>query len=593
MPEPSEISMAERVQRTGSVVTSELDSRPRRSPDYAAENAALHALARALTASQSAMLQTLVDTALALCRDGSAGISLYEHQPGQLETFRWIAVSGRCAQLVGHVIPTDESPGGLAFREGAPQLISFPKRVFPCLSVIEPDVTEELVVPVPGTTGPRGALWVLSHDGEVQFDSEHRRILTSLADFAFAALSVADAKADAEARAEEAEAARNSLLQAEANKDNFIATLAHELRCPLAPIDTALEVAQKLAAGNPAILSALALAHRQVQQIKRLVSDLLDASRVRHGKLCVNLDYCLIGDIVKDAMAAVGEDARRRRQHLRATLPPYPVTVCADSARLTQIVCNVLSNAVKYTPPGGEISLLVEAPDPDAMAGDEQSIWDAVISVTDTGIGIAPDLLPRVFELYEQAPYLGTRADGGLGLGLSVVKYLVQAHHGTVTIASDGEGKGTCVTMRLPIVCKSGIGHSAPTTHGFPPARILLVDDNCDATAALSMLLTLDGHEVRRAQSGSEALAIVDSFTPDVALIDVHMPGMDGPTLAGLLKQHPRCSMTRLVALTGDAAPTERQDGVFDCYLVKPPALEDLKHALQAEQATRPLADRS
>ena len=121
------------------------------------------------------------------------------------------------------------------------------------------------------------------------------------------------------------------------------------------------------------MLSALALAHRQVQQIKRLVSDLLDASRVRHGKLCVNLAYCLLGDIVKDAMAAVGEDARRRRHHLRATLPPYPVTVFADSARLTQIFCNVLSNAVKYTPPGGEVSLLVEAPDADAMVGDEQS----------------------------------------------------------------------------------------------------------------------------------------------------------------------------------------------------------------------------
>lgn len=593
MQEPSEIPMVERVQRTGAVVTSELDSRPRRSPDHAAENAALHALARAFTTSQSAMLQTLVDTALALCRAGSAGISLHEQQPGQPETFRWIAVSGRCARLAGHVIPADESPGGLAFRLGAPQLISCPKRVFPCLSVIEPDITEELVVPVPGTAGPQGALWVLSHDGEIKFDSEHRRILTSLADFAFAALHVADAKADAEARAEEAEAARKSLLQAEVNKDNFIATLAHELRCPLAPIDAALEAAQKLAAGNPAVLSALALAHRQVQQIKRLVSDLLDASRVRHGKLCVNLGYCLIGDIVKDAIAAVGEDARRPRQHLGATLPPYPVTVYADSARLTQIVCNVLSNAVKYTPPGGGVSLLVEAPDADAMAGDEQSRWDVVISVTDNGIGIAPDLLPRVFELYAQSPYLGMRAEGGLGLGLSVVKYLVQAHHGTVTISSGGEGKGTCVTMRMPIVCKSGIGHFAPTTHGIPPARILLVDDSCDATEALSMLLALDGHEVRRAQSGFEALAIVDSFTPDVALIDVHLPSMDGPTLAGLLKQHPQCSMTRLVALTGDAAPTERQDGVFDCYLVKPPALGDLNHVLQANQAPRPLADNS
>ncbi|SAL86850.1 PAS/PAC sensor hybrid histidine kinase [Caballeronia arvi] len=588
---PSEFSMVERIQRAGSIITSQLDARCRRSSDYAAESAALHALAKAFTTSHGAMLQTLADTALALCCAGSAGISLRESRPGQPDILRWIAVSGRCAHLVGHVIPTDESPAGIALRLGAPQLIAFPKRQFPCLSVIEPDITEELVVAVPGTPGPRGALWVISHDAAVQFDSEHRRILTSLADFAFAALNVADAKADAEARAAEAEAARQSLVQVEENKDNFIATLAHELRCPLAPIDTALEAAKKLAAENPAVLSALALAHRQVQQIKRLVADLLDASRVRHGKLCVNLEYCLIGDIIKDAMAAVGEDARRRRHHLRATLPPYPVAVYADSVRLTQIICNVLSNAVKYTPPGGEITLLLEAPDLGAMAGDEHSRSDAVISVTDTGIGISPDLLPRVFELYSQSPYLGTHADGGLGLGLSVVKYLVQAHHGTVTVMSDGEGKGTCVTMRLPIVCKNGIGHAALTTHGIPPARILLVDDSCDATEALSMLLALDGHEVRRAQSGPEALTIVDTFTPDVALLDVHMPCMDGPTLAGLLRQHPKCSKIRLVALTGDAAPTERETGAFDCYLTKPPALEDLKYVLNAERPERGLAD--
>ncbi|MFM0140745.1 GAF domain-containing protein [Caballeronia grimmiae] len=200
MQESSETSIVERVQRAGSIVTSKLDSRPRRLPDYAADNAALHALAKALTTSRNAMLQTLVDTALALCRAGSAGISLHEQQPGQPETFRWVAASGQCARLVRHVIPTDESPGGLAFRLGAPQLISSPKLVFPCLSVTEPDITEELVVPVPGTDGPRGALWVLSHDGQIQFDSEHCRILTSLADFAFAALNVADAKADAEAR---------------------------------------------------------------------------------------------------------------------------------------------------------------------------------------------------------------------------------------------------------------------------------------------------------------------------------------------------------------------------------------------------------
>jgi signal transduction histidine kinase len=189
----------------------------------------------------------------------------------------------------------------------------------------------------------------MSHDGNHYFDSEDRRILTSLANFTCAALTITKAKADGEARAEEAEAAKNALAAAEANKDNFIAMLGHELRGPLAPVDSAPAAAQKMAAGNPSVLSALAVANRQVRQLKRLVSDLLDASRIRHGKLSVRPAYGLLGDIVKDAMAAVTEEAERRQHQLHVTLPPYPVTVFADAARLTQVVSNLLGNAVKYT----------------------------------------------------------------------------------------------------------------------------------------------------------------------------------------------------------------------------------------------------
>ena len=306
-------------------------------------------LARALGASDAVMLQTLADTALALCDAGSAGISLREHQTDRPDAFRWVAVSGRCAKLVDHIIPMDDSPGGVALELDSPQLFAFPKRQFTCLAGVEPEIMEELVVPVPGTTEPWGVLWVMSHDEAHHFDNEHRRILTSLANFTCAALSIRQAKSDAEARAAEAEAAKNALAAAEATKDNFIATLGHELRGPLGPIDSALAAAQKLAAGNPPVLSALAVASRQVRQLQRLVSDLLDASRVRHGKLSVRPAYGLLGDIVKDAMAAVTEEAKRRQHQLHVTLPPYPVTVLADAARLTQVVSNLLGNAVKYT----------------------------------------------------------------------------------------------------------------------------------------------------------------------------------------------------------------------------------------------------
>ncbi len=583
MPRMSDSDAVNRVQCASTLVTDKLDARRRRAPDFAAENEALHGLAQALNAPDGVMLQTLVDTALKLCNAGSAGISLRERGASSPLTFRWVALAGHCAGLVGHLLPSDNSPAGVTLQLGSPQLFAFPNRQFDCLAPVTLDVTEELVVPVPGTPEPWGALWVMSHD-ERQFDSEHRRVLTSLANFTCAALTIKQAKADAETRAEEAEAARNALAAVETHQVDFIATLGHELRNPLGPIDTALAAAQKLAAGSPSVLSALALANRQVQQLKRLVSDLLDASRIRHGKLSVRPAYGLLGDIVKDAMAAVTDEAERRQQQLQVTLPQYPVTVLADAARLTQVVSNLLSNAVKYTPSGGEIRLRVDAPDPNTIPAHDSTPRDATIVLRDNGIGIAPNVLPHVFDMFAQSPSARTRSEGGLGVGLSVVRYLVNAHRGEIAVVSEGEGKGTEVTVRLPIVCRNQVDHAAATTHGLPPARILLVDDNADATEALAMLLTLDGHEVRRAQSGPEALSIVESFTPDIALIDINMPGMDGRELALRLREHAQCSSTRLVALTGYAWTTFDSAAVesgFDHRLIKPPSLEDLAYVLR------------
>ncbi|MEM5332175.1 histidine kinase dimerization/phospho-acceptor domain-containing protein [Paraburkholderia sp. JHI2823] len=330
-------SPVDRVQVAGAVITAQLDVRARRSPDYAAENETLHALAQALTTSHLAMLQKLVDIALALCGAGSAGVSLCAYEGPARTSFRWIAVAGRCAALEGHLVATDESPGGVAIALNSPQLLTIPKRYFDCLARIVSDVTEELVVPVPGTPEVLGVLWVMSHDSH-RFDSEHCRILTSLANFTCAALTIARSKADAEARAVGAETVRNALSKAESARDKFIAALGHELRRPLAPIDSALQAAQKLASGSPAVLSALALANRQMQQLKRIISDLLDAERCRHGKLSVRLASALLGDIVKDAVGAVNEVALHHRHRLRVMLPPYPVTDFANAGRLTQVV---------------------------------------------------------------------------------------------------------------------------------------------------------------------------------------------------------------------------------------------------------------
>ncbi|TDN68843.1 signal transduction histidine kinase [Paraburkholderia sp. BL10I2N1] len=581
---PSAAPAADRAERAGTLITTVLDERLHRVPDFAAESHALHRLAQALTASDSAVLQTLADTARELCGSGSAGISLLERNADRTPAFRWVALSGRCAALADKVTLFEDSPEGVTLEMGAAQLFSFPERHVACLSSAVPEVVEELVVPIPGTPEPWGTLWVMSHDEHHRFDAEHRRILTSLANFTCAALTVTQAKADAEARAEEAEAARNALAKAEAHKDDFIAMLGHELRNPIAPIDGALAAAQKLAADSPAVLSALAVANRQVRQLKRLVSDLLDASRIRHGKLSVRHSYSLLADIVKDALATVRLDADGRQHELHVTVPAYPVTVYADQARLTQVISNLLSNAVKYTPPGGTITLSVEAPDPGTIPTHDATPREAVVTVRDSGVGISPAFLPHVFDMFAQSAAVRTRAEGGLGVGLSVVKYLVNAHNGLITLSSEGDGKGTEVTVRLPIVCRTPVEPSNATSHGTTPARILLVDDNADATEALATLLALEGHEVKRAQSGPEALSMVDSFTPDVALIDIGMPGMDGRELARLLREHEQCPETKLVALTGYADAASRLgdvEGAFDCYLVKPLSLDDLAEVLR------------
>jgi signal transduction histidine kinase len=573
-----------RAQGAGAIVAVPLEDRPHRTPDFAAESAAMHRLAQALTASDDAVLQTLADIAVDLCDAGSAGISLFEQGDDRKGLLRWVAISGDCAASVNTTVPADNSPSGMALELGAAQLFAFPQRHFACLQHVQPEIIEELVVPIPGQSEPWGALWVMSHDREHVFDAEDRRILTSLANFTCAALTITRAKADAEARAAEAESTRHALALAEARKDDFIALLSHELRNPLGPIDSALTAARKLAADNAAVLSVLGIADRQMQLLKRLVSDLLDASRIRHGKLSVRLAYGSLQDIISDAVTATRDDLDNRRHRLHVTVPSYPVTVHADPARLTQVVSNLLSNAVKYTPPGGDITLTMEAPDLSIAPPDALLPCDTVITVKDNGSGIPAPLLPHVFEMFAQSASARECAAGGLGIGLAVVRHLVKAHDGTVTIASAGEGQGTEVTIRLPIVCKDANESSTTAPRTNASRRILLVDDCADAAAALGTLLELEGHEVKQATSGVDALSIVESFTPDIALLDITMPGMNGSELAQLLRLQARCSLTKLVALTGCADVVNNpgtDERIFDAFLVKPVSLDDIENLIR------------
>jgi signal transduction histidine kinase len=586
MARSAESAAVDRASRAGVLATATLEQRPRRTPDFAAENEALHKLAQALTTSAKAMLQELAHIARELCGATHAGIDLVDDSGGK-RRFRCTTLEGGIDAGVLATIPGDDSPDGITLHLGSAQVFAYPKRYFAGLYSQLPDAVEELVVPIPGLPEPWGTLWVMSCHEHHRFDAEHRRILTGLANFTCAALTISRAESEARRHALEAEAAKDALALAEEHKDNFIATLSHELRNPISPIEAELKVLGRLCNDNPAALSALDIAGRQMAQLRRLVDDLLDLSRMKHGKLSIRPSCGRLQDIVADAVRAVRAEAEKKRQQLTVTVPTYPVHVYADTARVVQIVSNLLTNAVKYTPPDGKIELSAAVPELSNSGVQGTYREDVVITVRDNGAGISPVLLPYVFNMFAQSAFARTRAEGGLGVGLAVVKYLVDAHNGSVDISSEGEGKGTNAVVRLPIACQPP---SAREDGAFAtkvaPLRLLIVDDNVDATEALGTLLELGGHEVKRARSGPEALSIVETFTPDIALIDISMPAMSGTELARQLRQRVHCSMTKLVALTGysnaEGEPSEAE-GAFDSKFIKPVSLDDLADILRRQ----------
>jgi signal transduction histidine kinase/CheY-like chemotaxis protein len=348
-------------------------------------------------------------------------------------------------------------------------------------------------------------------------------------------------------------------------RDQFLATLAHELRNPLAPLRNALQI-MKLSGTDPKAAGRVRdMMERQLTQMVRLVDDLLDVSRVTRGKIVLRRERVDLAAVIQNAVEESGPAIEAGRHHLTLTLPPDPVCVEGDSARLTQVVANLLSNAAKYTPDGGHVWLTVE------RAGGR-----AVIRVRDTGLGIPADMLPRVFQMFTQIDGHRDRSQGGLGIGLSLVKRLAEMHGGSVEAASAGPGRGSEFTIRLPLAadepqqaeeCESGLAPASPSR------RVLVVDDNADAADSLSMLLSLSGHEVQTARDGSTALEVAARFRPNVILLDLGMPGMDGYETARRVRTMRGLERVTLVAQTGWGQAEDRrrtEEAGFDHHLVKP-----------------------
>ncbi len=373
------------------------------------------------------------------------------------------------------------------------------------------------------------------------------------------------------------------LREADRRKDDFLAMLAHELRNPLAPVLTAVQLMERKQQEGQDIGREREVVERQVHHMRRLVDDLLDVSRVTRGKIQLQKRPLELVAAVGRALEAARPFSESRGHTLRAELPVGPVWTEADPVRLEQVLTNLLHNAAKYSERGGLITLTL------AREGRE-----AVVRVADTGMGIPADALPHLFEPFMQVARTLDRAQGGLGLGLTLVKRLVEMHGGRVEVASEGVGRGSVFTVRLPVLPEARVPvvPEAARPERETPAegrRVLVVDDNVDAAALLGEVLELDGHQVTVVHDGLAALERVGGVDPDVVFLDIGLPGMDGYEVARRMRRQPGGAELRLVALTGYGQASDRQrsrEAGFDTHLVKPVELDTLR-ALVAD-AERP-----
>lgn len=356
-----------------------------------------------------------------------------------------------------------------------------------------------------------------------------------------------------------------ALQAADRNKDNFLAMLGHELRNPLAPISAGAELLRRIPDTDPRVVRTSEVIARQVRHMTKIINDLLDVSRVTRGLITLDKGEIDVGEVVAAAVEQVRPLIESRQHTLEVFLPEQPVMVLADRARLVQVVSNLLTNAAKYTGHGGLITAEV------ALKSSDVSI-----EVRDNGAGISAELMPEIFELFTQGTRTVDRNEGGLGLGLALVKHLVALHGGSVGASSAGLGQGAVFTVRLPRLTQPG--PLASSTEISPQApvggkRIMVVDDNLDAAQTLAQLLTLEGHAVSVAHDGSSALALVQQDIFDAFILDIGLPGMDGMEVARRLRAMPSSRNAMLIALTGYGQVADMQKSAearFDHHLVKP-----------------------
>jgi signal transduction histidine kinase/CheY-like chemotaxis protein len=565
------------------LITEELSPRVPRTTDLKEENNALHTLVQQLVEQPEILLKKLVTITTQLCRAETAGVSLLEVTPSGEEICRWVALAGMLEAYEQTPTLYTFSCCGICLKLQAPLLYSYPERYFTYLQQFKPTIVEMLVVPLFITNQPVGTIWIVSHDEHRRFDREDLRLMTSLANFIAAALDSSKASQAAEEFARSERAARAASVAARAAesanrlKDEFLAVLSHELRSPLNPILGWSKLLQTRKFDEAKTAYALATIERNAKLQSQLMEDLLDVSRILQSKLSLNISSVDLSAVIEVALDTVRLAAQAKSIQLKTVLEPNIGQVLGDPSRLQQVVWNLLSNAVKFTESGGEVEIRLECVGTQAQ-----------IRVSDTGKGINPEFLPHVFDYFRQADNTTTRTFGGLGLGLAIVRQIVELHGGTVQAESEGDNKGATFTVLLPIKSAKpqitedkGLPESYPNLQGI---NVLVVDDEVDTRELIVFILEQYGASVRAFASASLALDAFALEKPHIILSDIGMPEMDGYMLIReIRRREAACRQTSLppeqggeiqaIALTayaGEANQEKILQAGFQKHLTKP-----------------------
>jgi signal transduction histidine kinase/ActR/RegA family two-component response regulator len=427
------------------------------------------------------------------------------------------------------------------------------------ISTGSPFELEHKVIRVDGTPG-----WVFSR--AIPLLDEHDTII----EWFGAAADITERRRSQEALQHQ----KHALEEADRQKNEFLAMLAHELRNPLAPLRSASDLLQRLFVEPSKTRQSVNIIDRQVTQLTRLVDDLLDISRVTLGKIELRMTPQRIDHLLSHSIENIELLVSQKRHHVMVQANSKPLIIMGDPQRLVQCFGNVLANAAKYTPPGGEIRVQAHARD-----------GDAVVTIADNGVGISADMLPRVFDLFAQGERERSldRSQGGLGIGLAVVKRLIEMHGGTVSVHSEGPDRGARFELRLPLIEDDGASNKGDGHAPVSARRILVIDDNHDAADALSALLQADGHDVTAVYSSHDALALIDRFGPDVVLLDIGLPEVDGYEVARRIRTKHELRDVRLIAITGYGQEEDKARAAsagFDAHLLKPVEFDRLQQLL-------------